>query len=163
MFYLLRILKENFWWLHSHNRLLRVWIISHHCPHNTVSWAENCFQVNKAFQTQDFFKTEIFLNNNANCELGIVLILFFTLFLLHFAFISWRRERGTEKKMPFHQGWIWNQRVMWYVLYQSEIPVHSTAKETSCCEIYTVLPEVRVDLRCITQSIQYTLYIYIYV
>lgn len=43
----------------THNRLPRVWILRYQSPHNRVSRAESCFQVNQAFQAQDPIKTEL--------------------------------------------------------------------------------------------------------
>lgn len=118
MFYLQRTLKENFWWLHSHNRLQRVWTLSYHSPHSRISRAENFFQVNKAFQARDFIKPKNYVWIMMCWQWtgkGLVYILLIFYFYYFFCLHLMKHKRGW-RKMPFHRGWILNREGLRYSL-----------------------------------------------
>lgn len=81
-----------------------VWILSYHITHSRVSRAANCFQVNKAFQTRDFIKTEIFLNNDADCGLGIVEFLVLRFSFCCFIFPPLKRNTRDRERTVKENG-----------------------------------------------------------
>ena len=111
--------------------------------HITQQWgAEACFQVNTAFQAYGFHQNgETFLNNDADCGLGIVLLLFFQIFFLLCCVLqsldgTEMRETVQRGKMPFCHGWIQNQGVVVMFVLQRELTMQNAAVETSCWDLY---------------------------
>lgn len=85
---------------------------------------------------------------------------FLDYFLLYFAFISQNTEERdrTEEENAISPQRDFKPGCCGYV----ELPVHFSANETSCWEIYTVFLQVREEFRCITQTTVRTIY-YIYI
>lgn len=107
MFYLQRILKGNFWYLHSLTRLLRG-LLTLRCPHYGASRAEHGFQVNNALHTVSSNR-EIFLNNDADWGLGILLLLFTGLLLMLFAWETQNKEKECHvTTIRIHSGMLYS-------------------------------------------------------